>query len=227
MLCGAQSLPKNLFPCSYLFTTLASACGLCPWPTLLAPSLPSLPSHLHPVSPPTLSSPSPAAPRLPLPSPSPLVLQVSLALTGERAKAALRQRDKQESQSFPTLASKNKPDRKPRPSLTLEPVRGQPIQLDALSHTTALGDPPLAWGRVELEEGVRVLSITETWPEPIITGGGEPHLFLGLELSGLGISLVHAAEEELLYISGKLLTVDLVRSERSETWEVQLMSFQA
>ena len=110
----------------------------------------------------------------------------------------------------------------------LEPVSGEPVKLDALAQTSKLGEPVAAWARVDLIDGVRVLTLSETWPEPPPTGGEEPHLFLGLQLNGVGISIVHvASEEELLYISGKLLTVDFVQSQRTETWEVQLMSFQA
>ena len=54
----------------------------------------------------------------------------------------------------------------------------------------------------------------------------EPHLFFGLHIAAMGISLVHTASEELLYLSGRQFTVDFVKSERTATFEAQLISFQ-
>ena len=111
----------------------------------------------------------------------------------------------------------------------LQPLaQAQQIKLDALSQPLQLGSPAVAWARVDLgEDGVRVLTITEERTEPPSTAAAEePHLFLGLYVESVGISLVHAAFEELLYVSARQFTIDYVQSERTATFAAHLISFQ-
>ena len=52
----------------------------------------------------------------------------------------------------------------------------------------------------------------------------EPHTFIGLQVAGFGLSLVHvAAGEELLYLSLDRLTADYVQSKQSATTELRLL----
>lgn len=106
-------------------------------------------------------------------------------------------------------------------------VNAQQIKLDALSLPVQLGSPPVAWARVELDDGVRVLTLSETnQTPPSAAAAEEPHLFFGLYLAAVGISLVHTANEELVYLCGRQFTLDLVQSQRTATFEAQLMFFQ-
>ena len=54
----------------------------------------------------------------------------------------------------------------------------------------------------------------------------EPHTFIGLSLSAVGVSIVHVGHEELLYVSGQQLTVDHILSQRTATMELVLHALQ-
>ena len=117
-------------------------------------------------------------------------------------------------------------------------VEKQPLALDSLMRPVPLapqsagssskGAAPIAWAMVTLEEGVRVLTISDAPVAPLSAAvAEEPHTFLGLSLGGVGVSLVHAGVgEELVYLSLTQLTADIVLSQRSATVELLLFSFQ-
>ena len=93
--------------------------------------------------------------------------------------------------------------------------------------TTAAAAGGSAWAHVGMQGGVRVLTLSmERVEPPSVAGEDEPHTYLGLSFSGLGVSIVHTGAEELLYLSGQQLTVDFVLSMRTAACEVQLASLQ-
>ena len=53
-------------------------------------------------------------------------------------------------------------------------------------------DKPVAWTRVKLVDGVRVVSVVSRRAElSAVADDDEPHTFAGVELAGVGISVVH------------------------------------
>ena len=79
-------------------------------------------------------------------------------------------------------------------------VEKQPLALDSLMRPVPLapqsagssskGAAPIAWAMVTLEEGVRVLTISDAPVAPLSAAvAEEPHTFLGLSLGGVGVSL--------------------------------------
>ena len=116
-------------------------------------------------------------------------------------------------------------------------VAEQPLKLDAMLQTMPVGgggdkEKAVAWTRVELVDGVRVLTIAEQRSELLgravasAATDDEPHTFAGVELAGVGISVVHVGCEELAYISLADLRMDLVQSASTARIELTLGSLQ-
>jgi len=110
-------------------------------------------------------------------------------------------------------------------------VKEQPLPIDAMLQSFGLGtDPktPIAWGRVELQDGVRVLTVTEKKDDETRNGPNDdnPSMMLNVDVAGFGVSLTHIGYEELLFISLVNISLDFVLSERSASLEVKLHSFQ-
>lgn len=116
----------------------------------------------------------------------------------------------------------------PAPPPQVAPSERQQVRMDALMQSVPLlvsGGGRQVWAHVGMQGGVRVLTLsTERLEPPSEAGEDEPHTFLGFSLSGLGVSIVHAGHEELLYLRGQQLTVDWVLSQRTATCEMQLSS---
>ena len=127
---------------------------------------------------------------------------------------------------------KDSGEAEPMREVELQPlVVEQPVALDAMLKPVPLGSPPVAWASVRLVGGMRVLTVTEQSEGPPLDMDSalfeEPHTFIGLQVAGFGLSLVHvAAGEELLYLSLDRLTADYVQSKQSATTELRLQSFQ-
>ena len=59
------------------------------------------------------------------------------------------------------------------------------------------------WAHVGMQGGVRVLTLSiEKVEPPSIAGEDEPHSYLGLSFSAVGLSIVHTGVEELLTLVG-------------------------
>ena len=61
------------------------------------------------------------------------------------------------------------------------------------------GGSSVAWAHMGMQGGGRVLTISSERVEPPTAAGeDEPHTYVGLSLSAVGVSVVHSGVEELL-----------------------------